>query len=115
MTERSFTYWAAMSDKTIAERIGQFVNYHRLQQNKTQDQLSREAGISRSTLSLLERGDTVSTSTLFQVLRTLGQLQVLELFSISETISPLAMAKAERYKRKRARNSSKKDDNEVNW
>lgn len=115
MTERSFIYWASMSDKAIAERIGRFVQHHRLQQNKTQDQLSHDAGISRSTLSLLERGDTVSVSTLLQVLRSLGQLQVLDMFSIEETISPLAMAKAERYKRKRARGISKKDDSKTDW
>lgn len=48
-----------MSDKAIAEYIGTFVKHQRLEQNKTQDELASAAGISRSTLSLLERGETV--------------------------------------------------------
>lgn len=92
-----------MSDKALAEYIGAFISRHRLDQNKTQETLANAAGISRSTLSLLERGETVTLATLIQVLRALEQLHIMEVFSIKETISPLALAKIEREKRKRAR------------
>lgn len=108
MTELSYKNWASMSDQSLTAQIGEFVKHHRLEQNKTQDFLSHEAGISRSTLSLLERGETVTLATLIQVLRVLDQLQVMESFVVHKSISPLALAKMEQQERKRARN--KKED-----
>ncbi len=99
-----------MSDKSLAEYIGLFVRHHRMEQNKTQDELSTEAGISRSTLSLLERGETVTVTTLIQVLRVLDQLQVLSAFEVRETVSPLALAKMQKQKRQRARSKAGKTD-----
>lgn len=100
-----------MSDKVLAENIGTFVRYHRMEQNKTQDEIAAAAGISRSTLSLLERGETVTVSTLIQVLRVLDQLAVMNSFEVRETLSPLALAKLQKEKRQRARSKSKKEDN----
>lgn len=111
MTDKSFINWASMSDKVLAENIGTFVRYHRMEQNKTQDEIAAAAGISRSTLSLLERGETVTVSTLIQVLRVLDQLAVMNSFEVRETLSPLALAKLQKEKRQRARSKSKKEDN----
>mgnify|MGYP001070773580 CR=1 FL=1 len=111
MTDKSFMEWASMSDKALAKHIGTFVRHHRMEQKKTQDELATAAGISRSTLSLLERGETVTVTTLIQVLRVLDQLAVLNAFEVRETISPLAMARQQREKRQRARNKSGKDKN----
>ena len=91
MTDISFIEWASMSDKALAEYIGIFVRHHRMEQNKTQSELSTAAGISRSTLSLLERGETVTVATLIQVLRVLDQLSVLGAFEVRDTLSPLAL------------------------
>jgi len=102
MTDKSYKKWDAMSDKVLAEQIAAFVKHHRMEQNKTQDVLAHAAGISRSTLSLLERGETVTLATLIQVLRVLDQLHIMEVFSIQQTVSPLALAKLEQHKRKRA-------------
>jgi len=106
-----------MNDKAVAASIGAFVRYHRMEQNKTQDELAAAAGISRSTLSLLERGETVTVTTLIQVLRMLDQLAVLRIFTINESPSPLALAKLQREKRQRARGKSTKDENreETDW
>ena len=109
MTDKSFVQWHSMSDHALASRIGDFVKHHRLEQNKTQEVLSHEAGISRSTLSLLERGETVTLATLLQVLRVLDQLQVMDAFVVEPRISPLALAKAEQAMRKRARKAPKLD------
>jgi DNA-binding XRE family transcriptional regulator len=115
MTDISYKFWESMSDKALAEHIGAFVKQHRMEQNKTQDTLANTAGISRSTLSLLERGETVTIATLIQVLRVLDQLHIMEAFSVQQTISPLALAKIEKDKRKRA--SGKKEDpqNKNDW
>lgn len=117
MTDKSFREWASMSDKALAEHIGTFVRHQRLEQNKTQDELATDAGISRSTLSLLERGETVTVATLIQVLRVLDQLAVLNAFEVRETISPLALAKLQRVKRQRARSKPGKDENkeDTDW
>ncbi len=96
MTDISFNDWTSMSDKALAETIGTFVRHHRMEQNKTQDELANAAGISRSTLSLLERGETVTVTTLIQVLRVLDQLGVFNAFEVRETISPLALAKLQK-------------------
>jgi transcriptional regulator with XRE-family HTH domain len=103
MSEISFKEWASMSDKALTEFIGAFVRHHRMEQNITQDKLSAAAGISRSTLSLLERGETVTVTTLLQVLRILDQLPVLSVFEVKDTLSPLALAKLQKEKRQRAR------------
>jgi len=82
MNEKAYKLWHSMTDRALAAHIGAFIKHHRLEQNKTQDTLSYEAGISRSTLSLLERGETVTLSTLIQVLRVLDQLQVMDAFDV---------------------------------
>lgn len=102
MTDKSFNEWLSMSDKALSEHIGAFVRHHRMEQNKTQDELASAAGISRSTLSLLERGEAVTLTTLIQVLRVLDQLKIMTAFEISETLSPLALARLQRDKRQRA-------------
>jgi transcriptional regulator with XRE-family HTH domain len=115
MTDKAFKNWTSMSDQALATQIGDFVRHHRLGQNKTQEALSHAAGISRSTLSLLERGETVTLATLIQVLRVLDQLQVMDAFVVQESISPLALAKIEQEKRKRARNTKTNNSDESNW
>jgi transcriptional regulator with XRE-family HTH domain len=115
MNEKSYKNWLSMSDDALTQQLGAFVKHHRLDQNKTQDKVAKAAGISRSTLSLLERGDTVSLSTFIQVLRVLDQLQVMDAFEIQQSISPIALAKAEREKRKRARSTNYKNEEKPTW
>lgn len=115
MTDNSFTRWRSMSDNALVGHIGAFVRHHRMEQNKTQDELAHAASISRSTLSLLERGESITLGTLIQVLRVLDQLQVMEAFVVEQRISPLALARMQKEKRQRAR--GKKDGNaaEYEW
>lgn len=115
MTDISYKNWLSMSDKALAEHIGAFIKHHRLEQNKTQEALAHAAGISRSTLSLLERGETVTLATLIQVLRVLDQLHIMDVFTIQQTISPLTLAKMEKKKRKRARGKKEEPKNETDW
>lgn len=118
MNDLSYINWSAISDNEIARHIGEFVKHHRMQQDKTQEMLAKEAGISRSTLSLLERGETVTVATLIQVLRVLDQLQVFDRFSVVQQLSPLLLAKAEQKKRQRVVPSGKKNketNKEIDW
>lgn len=115
MNDSSYTNWVSMSDKALIEQIGAFLKHHRLQQNKTQQEVAGEAGISRSTLSLLERGETVTLTTLIQVLRVLDQLHIMDSFQVKETVSPLTLAKLEKDKRKRARKKDLRDQETSEW
>ncbi len=109
------TSWTSMSDQALAAHIGTFVRHHRLEQNKTQDALAHAAGISRSTLSLLERGQTVTLATLVQVLRVLDQLQVMDAFVVEQRVSPLALARMQKAKRRRARGKQGEEATEPGW
>lgn len=94
-----------ISDLAILQKLGDFVKHHRMAQNKSQEQLSSDAGISRSTLSLLERGEKVNLITLIQVLRVLNQLQWLESFEVKPIISPMTYIKLQKkHERQRIRN-----------
>lgn len=115
MNDKSFTNWNSMSDKALAAHIGAFVRHHRLEQNKTQDMLARDSGISRSTLSLLERGGTITLSTLIPVLRVLDQLHVMEAFSVENRISPLLLARIQKDKKQRARGKQKDNQHKSDW
>ncbi|MFN0188444.1 MAG: helix-turn-helix domain-containing protein [Bacteroidia bacterium] len=108
MNGTSYKNWNAMSDQALASHMGAFVKHHRMEQNKTQEVLAHAAGISRSTLSLLERGEAVTLATFIQVLRVLDQLHVLDVFTVEFVISPILLAKLEKKKRKRASNKKAK-------
>lgn len=113
MNHNSYIKWFAMSDKALVQTIGKYVQHHRLKLNQSQDQVATEAGISRSTLSLLERGETVTVSTLIQVLRALGLLHIMETFEVVEEISPIEYARLQKKARKKASPAKKSDNPET--
>lgn len=102
MNDNSYKQWNSYTDAGLTKIIGNFVKHHRLNQNKSQEYVSHNAGISRSTLSLLERGQTVSLSSLLSILRVLDLLYILDVFSVSDEISPIQYAKLKKYDRKKA-------------
>ena len=117
MNDKSYINWFSMSDKALTETIGKFITHHRLNQNKTQTEVAHAAGISRSTLSLLERGKKIALNSLIQVLRVLDLLYIMDVFKISQEISPIEYAKLQKKKRKRASAKSKNNDtkDEIGW
>ena len=107
--------WYAMSDDAMIKTIGAFIKHHRVEQNRTQEEVANDAGINRSTLSLLENGDIVNISTLVQVFRALGLLRIMDVFTIENQISPLKLAKLEERRRKRASNKRRNEKPESDW
>ena len=110
--------WIAMSDKAIIAAIGEFIKHKRLQENKTQAQLATEAGINRWTLGQVEKGESVTLSSLIQLLRALNLLYLLDGFTVNECISPIEYARMQEKKRRRAsrQKNTKTDDNEdLGW
>jgi transcriptional regulator with XRE-family HTH domain len=103
MNDISYTEWASMSDKALMEIIGSFVQFRRLNQNKSQNDVAGAAAISRSTLSLLEKGEKVSLNTLIKVLRVIGSLDIMDVFKVNNEISPVEYARLQNKIRQRAR------------
>ncbi len=114
--EKDSIDWYSMSDKGVLNLIGQFIQETRLQQNKTQQQVADSAGMNRSTVGQIEKGNGGTLLSLLQILRVLEQLPVLQSFEIEQKISPLALAKLEQQKRQRARNNDNPNHTtKVNW
>jgi transcriptional regulator with XRE-family HTH domain len=110
MTDISYNNIESASDTALIKSLGAFVKHHRVQQNKSQAQLAREAGIVRSTLSLFENGENTSLLVFIQLLRALKLLNMLKHFEIKQELSPLQLAKLEHSQKRRVR--SKKTEGE---
>lgn len=104
-----------MNNDSIVETIGLFIHTIRLEQNKTQAQLAKDAGINRWTLRQIENGEPVTLISLIQILRALDKLEVLSSFEINKQVSPIAMAKLEKKQRQRARNKGEDKKIENEW
>jgi len=115
MNENSYTEWLSMSDKALMETIGNFIQHHRLNQNRSQNDIAEAAGISRSTLSLLERGKKVSLNSLIQVLRILDLLYIMDVFKVSREISPLEYARLQKNRKERARSKKENSKDDPGW
>jgi transcriptional regulator with XRE-family HTH domain len=106
--------WVQMSDVAIVRQIGNYIKHVRLQQSKTQAQLSNIAGLNRWTISQIENGDSITLTSLIQVLRALDSLYVLNQFEVTDEISPLEYAKLKKRKKERVRNKPNKTKNKDN-
>ena len=107
--------WIAMSDSAIVNKIGAFIKNERLNSNRTQAQLAKEAGINKWTLGQIENGEAITLLSLIQILRALDVLPLLDIFSIKQEISPIELAKKEQNKRKRARNTDNNNPKKSDW
>lgn len=104
-----------LSDVAILQEIGIFIKTKRIAQELTQEELAEKANISRSTLSLMEKGKNTVLINLVKVLRILEVLYVFEAFKDEQMISPLQLAKQDEQKRKRVsvkRKNNKTQDSE---
>lgn len=108
--ESSLKYWYGRSDPAILGILGNFIQKTRINQNKTQQAVSEAAGINRSTLVSMEKGNGGTLLSLIQVLRALEQLQALEIFDVKPEISPLKLAESQRKYRLRARPKPSSDN-----
>lgn len=95
-------YSLASSDQISASLGGQLAEI-RLSQNRTQQQVAAEAGISRATLARLEQGHGVSLDTFIRVLMALKLQAHLEHFLPVPAIRPLDRVALAGRERQRAR------------
>ncbi|GMR05571.1 MAG: hypothetical protein BMS9Abin25_0146 [Gammaproteobacteria bacterium] len=90
-----------LSDKVIAEEIGDRIKSLRLRRNITQKALADATTLSLNSIKSLESGRG-KLSTLIAVLRELGALDHLDSFIPETSISPVQLAKMQGKVRERA-------------
>lgn len=91
----------AMTDKAIIKEIGRRLKSIRLRKNMTQKEVAVATGLSLNAVQTAEKGVS-KMMTYVKILRVLNALDNLENFLPEVKISPLALAKMEGKKRKRA-------------
>ncbi len=96
----------SMSDRAILREIGRRLRRRRLDKNLSQQTLADTAGLSRTTVSDLERGAPAGVLTLVQILRALGALEELDAFLPDPGPSPLELARMKGRERQRASRQS---------
>lgn len=87
------------TDATVAE-LGRRFERARLQQNLTQAELARAAGVGEATLRRFESGRSIQLTTLVKLLRTMGLLDGLEAVLPEESVDPIAELERRRGRRR---------------
>ena len=95
----------SMSDERLALMLGEYIKHHRIEKNWSQDELGVRAGLSRPTISLMERGKSMNLNSIIKVLRVLELLYLFDALKITQIVSPIEMLKKQEKQRK---HSSKK-------
>lgn len=107
MTENYDIDYDAMNDERLISLVGNFIKHHRIEKNIDQADLAKDAGISRSTLSLMENGKPVMFPSIIRVLRVLDLLYIFDSFKVENVVSPMAMLKLQQKQRTRASKTRK--------
>lgn len=102
------------SPDQISASLGEQLANIRLSQNRTQEQVAVEAGISRATLARLERGQGVSLDTFIRILMALKLQAHLEHFLPDYSIRPLDRVALAGRERQRAR-PVREGESEETW
>jgi len=103
------------SDEAILKEIGGRIAQHRLNQDKTQKVLAREAGVSHRTMIRVEHGHSVQGFSLIRILRALHLLENFDSLVPKPAISPIQQLKMHGKQRQRASSKSAKPKSEGIW
>lgn len=103
--------FSIMSDKAILEELGARLRRQRLNQDITQKELSKKAGVSRTVIQKMERGEDIIVAGLIRVIRALNVLDQLDNFLPDPGISPIQLARLQGKERQRASGERKSPDN----
>jgi transcriptional regulator with XRE-family HTH domain len=90
------------TDEILLE-IGGRIREYRLQQNRTIDDLARDAGLGTMTVKRAEAGERPTLATMVRLLRALGRLEALDAFLPPPVVSPLQLSANAGRERQRAR------------
>ena len=91
-----------LSDREIVREIGRRIRRRRLERNWSQEQVAERAGLTRVTVTRVEKGTPASVLTLIQILRALDAIDELDAFLPDPGISPLELARMKGRERQRA-------------
>ncbi|MCD8106279.1 MAG: helix-turn-helix domain-containing protein [Lachnospiraceae bacterium] len=98
------------NNQTILSEVGKRIKDTRIAMNYTQMDMSEHSGVALSTISRIERGESVNIENILNVLRTLDALANLELILPEQTVKPTDLAdkkpKRQRVSKKRKEESS---------
>ena len=103
------------SDDAVLKEIGNRIARYRLNQDKTQASLAREAGVSNRTVTRVEHGHSVQTSILIRILRALKLLENLDGLIPEPVASPIQQLKMQGRQRKRASSKFVETSNKDTW
>ena len=99
---------AANTTTELLHGIGERLRSCRLRQNKSLDQIAREAGLGRATVVRAEAGENPTMETVVRILRALGMLDALDAFLPEPLVSPLQLAQTGGRERQRASGARRK-------
>ena len=100
--------WLFLTENEIITQIGQRLKQIRLQHNLTQKQLGFDTGLSVSTISLIEQGNSTSLDSLIRILTRLNRLKDLEaLFRVGQNLEMKMKFEKAKLKSERQRASRK--------
>jgi transcriptional regulator with XRE-family HTH domain len=104
-----------LSDEAVLQEIGLRITQYRLNQDKTQVALAQEAGVSNRTLTRVEHGHSVQSSSLIRILRALQLVENLGTLIPESAVSPVQQLKMQGKRRQRASSKSTKSKKEAPW
>lgn len=105
----------SLTDETVLAELGQRLARTRLSRNISQAELATEAGVAKTTVERLERGDGIQLESLIRILRALGQLDRLDVV-ISESLpSPIERLDNRGKERRRARDNRSGESRRGAW
>lgn len=100
--------WLFLTEQEILEEIGIRLKKIRLQHNLTQKDMSREVGLSVSTISLIEQGRSTTLESLIRILARLNRIKDLEsVFRVGENLELKLKFEKAKLKTERKRASKK--------
>lgn len=99
--------WYSMTNARIEIEVGERLKKLRLEYNITQNDLAKKTGLSRVSISKIERGMGVNLSSLIQIMRGLRVLENIEHLIPEQEISPIEIIRLKN-KTKKKRASRKK-------
>jgi transcriptional regulator with XRE-family HTH domain len=89
-------------NQTAFTELGQRLAHHRLNQNLTQQELAREAGVGVNTVYRIEQGRSTQLSNLLRIMRVLGLARNFDQLVPAFPLSPIEQLKLNKEQRKRA-------------
>lgn len=98
--------WYSMTNDRIEEMVGERLKRIRLEYNITQSDLAKKTGLSRVSISKIERGMGVNLSSLIEIMRGLRVLENIDRLIPEQEVSPIEVIKLKN-KTKKQRASKK--------